>query len=132
MTWVDEWRTHLRLHPESEPTDVRMALRDILHEFCESIGVVYRVNIYTDFIQWESTRGVEYKTMDGSFTPVPTMNHLRYFMNHSKHIQGQLQSIRDIEKLEAIAKRDNLRLYTDDIMEKISLTDHYMRLRGGG
>lgn len=130
MTWVDEWRTHLRLRPESEPTDVRVALRDTLRAFCESIGVVYRVSIYNDFMQWESTRGLEYKTMDGSFTPVPTMNHLNYFMNHSKHIQGQLQSIRDIEKLEAIAKRDNLRLYTEDIMEKISLTDHYVRLRG--
>lgn len=130
MTWVDEWRTHLRLCPESEPTNVRMDLCDTLREFCESIGVVYRVNIYTDFIQWESDRGLEYRTIDESVTSVPTMNHLCYFMNHSKHIQGQLQSIRDIEKLEAIAKRDNLRLYTKDIMEKISLTDHYMRLRG--
>ena len=130
MTWVDEWRAHLKLQPESEPAYVRVALRDTLQAFCESIGVVYRVSIYNDFIQWESTRGLEYKTMDGSFTPVPLTNHLNYFMNHSKHIQGQLQSIRDIEKLEAIAKRDNLRLYTDDIMEKISLTDHYVRLRG--
>ena len=130
MTWVDEWRAHLRLRPESEPTYVRVALRDTLHAFCESIGVVYRVSIYNDFMQWESTRGLEYRTIDGSFTPVPLTNHLNYFMHHSKHIQGQLQSIRDIEKLEAIAKRDNLRLYTDDIMEKISLTDHYVRLRG--
>jgi hypothetical protein len=130
MTWVDEWRTHLKLQPESEPTDVRVELRDTLQAFCESIGVVYRVSIYNDFIQWESTRGLEYRTIDGSFTPVPLTNHLNYFMNHSKHIQGQLQSIRDIEKLEAIAARDHLRLYTDDIMEKISLTDHYVRLRG--
>jgi hypothetical protein len=130
MTWVDEWRAHLKLQPESEPTDVRVALRDTLQAFCESIGVVYRVSIYNDFIQWESDRGLEYRTIDGSFTPVPLTNHLNYFMNHSKHIQGQLQSIRDIEKLEAIAARDHLRLYTDDIMEKISLTDHYVRLRG--
>jgi hypothetical protein len=130
MTWVDEWRTHLKLQSESEPTYVRVALRDTLREFCESIGVVYRISIYNDFIRWESTRGLEYRTMDGSFTPVPLTNHLNYFMHHSEHIQGQLQSIRDIEKLEQIAKRDNLRLYTDNIMEKISLTDHYVRLRG--
>jgi hypothetical protein len=130
MTWVDEWRAHLKLQSESEPTYVRVALRDTLREFCESIGVVYRISIYNDFIQWESDRGLEYKTIDGSFTSVPSTNHLNYFMNHSKHIQGQLQSIRDIEKLEQIAKRDNLRLYTDNIMKKISLTDHYVKLRG--
>jgi len=132
MTWVDEWRIHLKLQIESEPTDVRVELRDTLRDFCESIGVVYRVSIYNDFLQWESGRGLEYKTIDGSLTPVPTTNHLNYFMHHSKHIQGQLQSIRDIEKLEQIAKRDNIRLYTDNIMEKISLTDYYARLRGGG
>jgi hypothetical protein len=93
--------------------------------------VVYRVSIYNDFIRWESDRAAEYRTIDGSFTPVPTMNHLHYFMNHSQHIQGQLQSIQDIEMLEQIAKRDHLQLYTDDIMEKISRTDHYVRLRGG-
>ena len=130
MTWVDEWRTHLKLQSESEPTYVRVNLRDTLRAFCESIGVVYLISVYNDFIQWESDQGAYYKTIDGSFTPVPTMNHLNYFMHHSKHIQGQLQSIRDIEKLEQIAKRDNLRLYTDNIMEKISLTDHYVRLRG--
>ena len=131
MTWVDEWRAHLALRHESEPTYVRVALRDTLRAFCESIGVVYRVSIYNDFMQWESDQGAQYKTIDGSFTPVPTTNHLNYFMHHSEHIQGQLQSIRDIEKLEQIAKRDNLRLYTEDIMEKISLTDHYVRLRSG-
>jgi hypothetical protein len=130
MTWVDEWRAHLRLRNESEPTYVRVNLRDTLRAFCESIGVVYCISIYNDFIRWESDRGLEYRTMDGSFTPVPLTNHLNYFMHHSEHIQGQLQSIRDIEKLEQIAKRDNLRLYTDNIMEKISLTDHYVRLRG--
>jgi hypothetical protein len=130
MTWVDEWRAHLKLQPESEPTYVRVNLRDILQEFCDRIGVVYRVSIYNDFIQWESDRAAQYRTIDGSFTPVPLTNHLHYFMHHSKHIQGQLQSIRDIEKLEQIAKRDHLQLYTDDIMEKISLTDHYVRLRG--
>ena len=131
MTWVDEWRAHLRLQPESEPTYVRVNLRDILREFCDRIGVVYRVSIYNDFIRWESDRAAEYRTIDGSFTPVPTMNHLHYFMNHSQHIQGQLQSIRDIEMLEQIAKREHLQLYTDDIMEKISRTDYYVRLRGG-
>ena len=130
MTWVDEWRAHLALRTESEPSYVRVALRDTLRAFCESIGVVYRISIYNDFMQWESDQGSYYKPIDGSFTPVPTTNHLNYFMHHSKHIQGQLQSIRDIEKLEQIAKRDSLRLYTDDIMEKISLTDHYVRLRG--
>jgi hypothetical protein len=131
MTWVEEWRAHLRLQPESEPNYVRVNLRDILQEFCDRIGVVYRVSIYNDFIRWESDRAAEYRTIDGSFTPVPTMNHLHYFMNHSQHIQGQLQSIRDIEMLEQIAKREHLQLYTDDIMEKISRTDHYVRLRGG-
>jgi hypothetical protein len=131
MTWVDEWRAHLKLQPESEPTYVRVALRDILQEFCDRIGVVYRVSIYNDFIQWESDRAAQYRTIDGSFTPVPTMNHLHYYMHHSKHIQGQLRTMREIEELEAIASRDHLRLYTDSIMEKISLTAHYAGLRSG-
>lgn len=132
MTWVDEWRAHLKLRNESEPTYVCIALRNTLNEFCESIGVVYCVSIYNDFLQWESNRGLEYTTIDGSCTTVPTMNHLNYYMNHSKHIQGQLQTIREIEELEQIAKRDNLRLYTDSILEKISLTAHYAGLRNGG
>ena len=132
MTWVDEWRAHLALRTESEPTYVRVNLRDTLRAFCESIGVVYRISIYNDFLRWESDQGAQYKTIDGSFTPVPTTNHLNYFMNHSEHIQGQLRTMREIEELEAIAARDHLRLYTDSIMEKISLTAHYAGLRGGG
>lgn len=131
MTWVDEWKLMLEQQPyvESE-MDLRIYVE--LRNICQRLHIVYQPSIYTEYIKWEDEYGHLYRAIDGSFSPIPTQQHLTYFASHSETIRFQKEEMKRIAQLEAFAQKNKIIFHDDSIIEKIALAAHYIGLRGGG
>jgi len=136
MSWIQEW--HAMLHNKavtslhSYPADFRTDIYDALRSYCTRIEVVYFPAMYDEYLSWNAHYGHLYRTIDGSFSPVPNDSHLRYFTNQSALIQEQIRERTIIRDLEKFAKKEKIVFHDDSIIEKISLAAHYAGLRGGG
>ena len=121
MSRTREWlallqkKSHAQL--QSYPMDFDLEVYDALRMYCIETDIIYFPAMYDEYMEYIGNRYCSSDTV-------------QEYAAHSKLIQQQRQELADIRRFERFAKAERICFYKGDgLIEKITLTAHYMRMR---